>query len=491
MKFNTSVNDVRVFQLNQNAVNDKGGYVLYWMTASRRFQWNYALQYAVDVARQLDIGLIVFEPLVSDHRYASDRHHRFIIEGMLDNRKHASSLPLSYYPWVEKHGDAGRGPLEALAKDACVIVTDFFPGRTLRHRIENAGAEVTMMSVAVDSNGLLPLQLVDREYNTAYSFRRFLHRALPAFIDDKPRPLPLQNITLPTVSVADNILRIWPAADLSTLLKEGGLTSLPINHQVRPATQVGGSDAARDQLDHFVKTLLPQYHNRRNIPDLDSTSRLSPYLHCGHISTHEILATIADHENWSSVKLALKPTGKRSGWWGFSEAAEDFLDELVTWRELAFGFAFKRPDFGTYGCLPRWAQTTLENHVHDERPYLYSPDQFRAAATHDPLWNAAQRQLVREGRIHGYLRMLWGKKIIEWSPTPEQALATMRDLNDRFALDGSDPNSDSGICWCFGLFDRAWGQERPIFGKVRYMASKNTARKVAVTDYLQRYSEAQ
>jgi deoxyribodipyrimidine photo-lyase len=169
------------------------------------------------------------------------------------------------------------------------------------------------------------------------------------------------------------------------------------------------------------------------------------------------------------------------------ESAEGFLDQLVTWRELGFNMCSKRDDFERYESLPDWAQTTLAEHASDPRQFNYTLDEFAQAETHDPLWNAAQRQLIREGKIHNYLRMLWGKKILEWSATPQDSLAVMIELNNRFALDGRDPNSYSGIFWILGRYDRAWGPERPIFGKIRYMSSDNTARKLDVTKYLEKH----
>ena len=160
----------------------------------------------------------------------------------------------------------------------------------------------------------------------------------------------------------------------------------------------------------------------------------------------------------------------------------------MTWRELGLNFAGKREDAESYDALPPWARVTLEKHADDPRPYLYSPDALEQARTHDPLWNAAQVQLVREGRIHNYLRMVWGKKILEWSPSPRVALETMLGLNNRWALDGRDPNSTSGIFWCLGRYDRPWGPERPIFGTVRFMSSANTRRKLRVKGYLARYA---
>jgi deoxyribodipyrimidine photo-lyase len=195
-----------------------------------------------------------------------------------------------------------------------------------------------------------------------------------------------------------------------------------------------------------------------------------------------------EEEDWFFDRLSGKSSGSRSGWWGMSGSSEAFLDQLITWRELGFNMCWQREDYDRYESLPDWALKTLRTHEMDARPYIYDGEAFEGAQTHDPLWNAAQIQLVREGRIHNYLRMLWGKKILHWSPTPRDALGTMIALNDKYALDGRDPNSYSGIFWVLGRYDRAWGPERPIFGKVRYMSSRNTARKVRVKAYVETYA---
>jgi deoxyribodipyrimidine photo-lyase len=195
------------------------------------------------------------------------------------------------------------------------------------------------------------------------------------------------------------------------------------------------------------------------------------------------------HENWNPNKIAAKATGSSSGWWGVDRAAESFLDELITWREVGFNMCSRRQDYARYSSLPDWAQTTLAEHADDPREFTYTLAEFAESRTHDPLWNAAQRQLVTEGRMHNYLRMLWGKKILEWSPSPQDALAVMIELNNKYAVDGRNPNSYSGIFWVLGRYDRAWGPERPIFGKIRYMSSENTARKVKVSEYIEKYSD--
>jgi deoxyribodipyrimidine photo-lyase len=227
----------------------------------------------------------------------------------------------------------------------------------------------------------------------------------------------------------------------------------------------------------------------RNHPDAEATSGLSPYLHFGHLSAHEVLAAIAEREEWSPAKVSGPRSGKRTGWWGMSLAAEAFLDQLVTWRELGFSFCAHRDDYDRYESLPAWARQTLEAHASDRRPYLYSLEQFECAETHDELWNAAQNQLRVEGRIHNYLRMLWGKKVLHWSESPRAALAIMIELNNKYAVDGRDPNSYSGIFWVLGRYDRPWGPERELFGKVRYMSSTNTRRKLRVSDYVQQWGD--
>ena len=241
----------------------------------------------------------------------------------------------------------------------------------------------------------------------------------------------------------------------------------------------------------FLDERLKAYGEGRNQPESDTASGLSPYLHFGHISSHEILWELADREGWAPSDTTDQRSGKRTGWWDLSVGAEAFLDQLVTWRELGFNGGCHGANHDTLTCLPDWASASLELHASDPRPYLYNLEQFESAATHDDLWNAAQNQLRVEGRIHNYLRMLWGKKILHWSASPTKALSIMLHLNDKYALDGRDPNSTSGILWVLGCYDRAWGPERPIFGKIRYMSGANTRRKLRVGEYIKRWGDSQ
>jgi deoxyribodipyrimidine photo-lyase len=264
------------------------------------------------------------------------------------------------------------------------------------------------------------------------------------------------------------------------------LCDLPIDHHVAPVPIAGGSGPARARLDDFVARVLSNYADGHNQPEQDLTSRLSPWLHFGHISAHEVFERVMSHERWTSRTLGTGARGAREGWWNVGRSAEAFLDQLITWRELAFNTAAFLPDFERYDSLPAWARKTLGAHHTDRRPHLYSLEQFDAAATHDPLWNAVQRQLKADGWFQGYMRMLWGKKILEWTRTPQDALAVMDHLMNRYSLDGRDPNSWAGFGWVLGRYDRPW-PEREIFGTVRYMSSANTAKKLRVKRYLATY----
>jgi deoxyribodipyrimidine photo-lyase len=380
--------------------------------------------------------------------------------------------------------------LETLAARACVVVTDDYPNFFLPHMVQKAAACLPVLLEAADSNGLLPLDACEKAQPTAFAFRRFLQKNLPQHLADFPSVEPLRGARLPRMkSLPATIARRWPPATIETLHDSATIAGLPIDHRVAPAELRGGESAATRVLKTFLNRKLIHYGVLRNHPEDEATSGLSPYLHFGHIAAHQIFHELMKQERWSDKKLAVLPNGRREGWWGVSRNGEEFLDEFVTWREIGFNAARWLPDYDRYESLPAWARETMERHEHDERPESYLLKDFAAARTHDALWNAAQRQLLREGRIHNYLRMLWGKKILEWSPSPSEAIEIMIELNNRYGLDGRDPNSYSGIFWCLGRYDRPWGPERPIFGRIRYMSSANTAQKFAVKAYLRKYPE--
>jgi deoxyribodipyrimidine photo-lyase len=264
---------------------------------------------------------------------------------------------------------------------------------------------------------------------------------------------------------------------------------LPIDHGVAPVEGVnGGSDSAQALLRRFLLRQLRRYGEGRLDLENRSTSGLSPYLHFGHVSSHQVFHDLVAQEDWHPGKLSSGPhRGQREGFWGMSPEAESFLDELITWRELSFNGAFHMENHHSWESLPAWARTTLVEHRDDPREHVYDLEDFEQARTHDELWNAAQRELRSQGIIHNYLRMLWGKKVLEWTADPRDALGILVELNNKYALDGRDPNSYSGIFWCFGRYDRAWGPERPIFGKIRFMSSDSARRKLKLGSYLQRF----
>lgn len=466
-----------------------GALILYWMIGARRTRWNFGLERAAELSLDHGLPLLVLEPLRAGYPWASDRLHRFVIDGMIDNEARFAERGVAYYPYVEPADGAGTGLVEALAEHAAVIVTDDFPAFFLPRMVKAAAQRISVRVEAIDGNGLLPLRASDASFATAYAFRRFLQRELPAHLERPPHPDPLDILTSSfEAQVPAGILERWPAADLRD--PAALIARLPIDHSVPPVDRRGGSEAAAARLSAFVEGTLDRYATDGNHPERDATSRLSPYLHFGHVSAHEVFGRIAAHEGWTSARLSRDARGSRAGWWGMSESAEAFLDQLVTWRELGFNRCIHVDRYNAYEALPGWARKTLAKHAADPREAIYGLADFETAHTHDPLWNAAQNQLRREGHIHNYLRMLWGKKILEWSESPREALRIMIELNDKYALDGRDPNSYTGMLWILGLHDRAWGPERPVFGKIRYMSSANTARKYRVRGYIKKYGSA-
>lgn len=486
------VPEIRRRAANARPLRPDGEYVLYWCTANRRTRSNFALERAVEHCVELGRPLVVLEALRCGYRHASDRIHRFVIEGMRDEVAALRAAGVTRHVYVEPISGAGKGLLDALAARACVVVADEAPVFFLPRMLEAAAARIDVRMEAVDSCGLLPLRAIPRAFPTAHGFRWHLQRELPQHLGNSPQPAPLDPLPRrPAVRIPREVLARWPAADLDALLAPGGLSDLPIDHGVDPVDEPGGSAAAARRLDRFVAQVLPRYAKDRDHPDADATSGLSAALHFGHLSAHEVFARIAQRERWTHTRLGRsRPSGKREGWWGMSSDAEAFLEQLVTWRELGYGFAFHRPDADRYESLPDWARATLEEHAKDRRNPVYSAQQLAASSTGDPVWNAAQTELRTTGRLNNYLRMVWGKLVLAWTRSPQDAFDLLFELNDRYALDGRDPNSASGIGWCFGRFDRAWGPERPVYGKVRYMTSASARRKLRMNAYLGRFGAA-
>ncbi len=485
-----TVPNLRINELNHHLPSLDGDFVLYWMTSFRRPNWNFALDRAVELANELGKPILVFEPLRAGYEWNCDRFHQFVINGMVDNAAAFKTARVEYYPYVEQKPGDGSGLIESLAKRSCAVVTDDFPCFFIPQLLRVMSRKIHVRFEAIDSNGLLPMRAADKIHSRAHFFRGFLQKVLTSHVSEMPNAAPLSKQTIPRAKInLQQIQKQWPKFE--TRDSASVCETLSINHGVKPIENAGGVNRAAEILDEFIQRKLTLYPEDRNYPEKKATSGFSPYLHFGHLSAHEVFCKLMKSDDWSIEKIAEKPTKKVEGWWGVSDYIEPFLDQLTTWRELGFNMAWQDKNFDQFESLPPWAQKTLAEQENDVRSPCYTLEQFDLAETHDPLWNAAQNQLVSEGCIHNYLRMLWGKKILHWSASPREALRIMIELNNKYALDGRDPNSYSGIFWTLGRYDRAWGPVRPIFGKIRYMASENTARKFPVKNFVKQYGSRQ
>jgi deoxyribodipyrimidine photo-lyase len=485
-----AVPPIRVRAVDDRAARPDGDFVLYWMVMARRTVHSFALQRAVEWAREAGRPLLVLEALRAGYPWASARFHRFAIDAMADNAAAFARAGVRHHPYVEPKPGAGKGLLEALAERACVVVTDEYPDFFLPRMLDAAGRRAGVRLEAVDGNGLLPLRAAPRAFTHSHHFRRWYQGELPAHLAELPEAEPLRRLPRgPAAVVPRAVLERWRAAPAALLRGDAAaLAALPIDHEVPPVPFRGGPVHGAEVLRSFLRARLPRYRAEKNEPEAAVTSGLSPYLHWGFVSAHQVLAGLAEAEGWTPERVALKPTGKREGWWGMGPEAEAFLDELVTWRELSYNTAHFVEGHDRYDTLPEWALRTLEKHAGDARPALLSRDAMEGGHSPDALWNATQGQLRADGRIHNYMRIVWGKRFLEWTRTPRDAAEWMLHVNNRWALDGRNPNSVSGIMWTLGRYDRAWGPERPVYGTVRYVSSANTARKVRVRGYVHRYA---
>jgi len=445
--------NIRVRQLNSCGVRAGAKYVLYWAQANRRAEWNQALEFAVELANGLGLPVLFYEGLTCTYPQANDRLHTFVLEGVAETERAAKARGMGYCFHLHRRARDRHDALHRLAAEAAAVVTDDFPSFVTRDYNGRVAGKVGCAYYAVDASCIVPMAAIGKQEWAARTIRPKILRSLPGYLG-----------AVKGLKVG----RRWTGGvglhpeKLHTEVTEGNVRELvassEIDHSVAVSREFrGGRREALRRLREFVGHGLKNYAEMSKEPSKRGTSQLSPYLHFGHISAMEV---------------ALAAEGK-----------EDFLEQLIVRRELAFNFARYGPRPDSIEALPNWARMTLAKHESDERDPVYSFAEFAREETHDELWNAAQRELLRDGIIQGYYRMYWGKKIIEWSATPQRALETMISLHDRFALDGRDPNTYTNILWCLGLHDRAWG-ERSIFGTVRYMGLEGMKRKTDVDAYL-------
>lgn len=445
----------RVQLLNDRSVNTAGRYVLYWMQMFKRTSQNHALEVAIRKANSLNVPLVVYEGLKYYYPWASDRIHTFILEGVEERRRALADAGIRYVFNLQKNESAPGGTVAALARDACLIVTDDFPCFIIPEHNRRVSERADIPVFAVDSCGVIPMSRFEKEEFAARTIRPKIHRIWADYL----KPFAESKVNVDGAGLEVNSPETF-VDDIPRLVAE-----CSIDHQVSPSPIYrGGSLAARERLSKFVDQILPFYDEGRNKPERDGSSRLSAYLHFGMISPVEIAL---------AVKGADAP----------DDAKDAYLEELIVRRELAFNFTRFNPHYDSLKALPDWVQLTMRKHAADEREFVYTPEQFERAETHDELWNAAQRELVATGEMHNYIRMLWGKNVIAWSRSYEEAFATLVHLNNKYALDGRDPNSYTGIHWCFGKHDRPW-MERSVFGTIRCMTSNSTGKKFDSKKYI-------
>lgn len=453
----------RVYRTNPGVpLRRKGTYVLYWMQIARRPEHNFALAYAVERANDLGLPVVVYEGLRDDYPWACDRFHAFLVETALANAAAFAKRGIPHIFCFEGRAEGHAAALRRAARGAALVVTDFFPCFIMPAQTREAARALGAPLYAVDSCGVVPLALFEKEEYAARTIRPKIRRVLDEHLRPIRDPEPEHQRKDPGVETS------W-GARLEARSPAEWAAGRPVDHSVPPVPETpGGYVAARKRLAGFLRRKLPRYAEDRNHPDRDATSGLSPYLHFGNIA---------------AVDVALAARARRDA---DAENVDAFLEELIVRRELSFNFALRNPHFTSLEGLPAWVRANLAEHASDERERVYSPAEFERAETHDEVWNAAERQLLREGRIHNYLRMLWGKKIIEWSASYEDAFRLMVHLNNKYALDGRDPNSWTGILWCFGKHDRPW-QTTLVLGKIRPMSTANARRKLWMEEYLRRF----
>jgi len=432
----TPVFSDRVRLLNDAPLRPDRQFVLYRIRVNRRAESNHALAYAVDLANELRLPVLCYDQLVDQHPYANDRFHRFLWEGVAETKKRLEKLGIGFVFHRERR-------FRDYAPHAAAIVTDDWP-LAMRQP-----CRTDVACYAVDSSCIVPMNRMEKREFGAYTIRPKIHRMLAEYLvpvapirvrrrySEPPQPLP-----------------------------DFDVSACRIDHTVAPSIDFrGGRLEAERRLKHFLTKNLRRYAREKNEPSAHATSDLSPYLHFGYISSLEVALAARDYARRHKL------------------IADEFLEELIVRRELAFNFARFTDRMDTLDALPDWARKTLRKHARDRRDPVYTREEFVGANTHDPLWNATQKEMLARGKIHGYYRMYWGKKIIEWSAAHDEALATMIHIHDRYALDGRDPNTYANILWCFGLHDRPFA-ERPIFGQVRYMGLEGMRRKTDVDAYV-------
>ncbi len=448
----------RVQLLNDRTENNDAKYVLYWMQMFKRATHNHALTFAVEQANERKLPLVVYEGLKFYYPWASDRFHTYILEGVEEKRRAFEKLGIKYVFYLQKNDSSPKQTVARIARAAALIVTDDFPCFIIPDHNRAIVAKAQIPVYVVDSNGVIPMSKFEKEEFAARTIRPKIKRLLPEYlVKFKEAKIKVRagdiKVDCPDTGVgAENITKL--------------VAECAIDHSVKPSQIYhGGTLNGRKRLKYFVEKILPGYGMTRNKPEIDGCSRLSSYLHFGFLSPLEIALAVLESDAPQSAKDA-------------------YLEELIVRRELSYNFTRFNHKYDSLDALPDWAQKTMREHADDKREIIYSLEELEACRTYDELWNASQREMNRSGELHNYVRMLWGKNVIAWTRTYADAFRILEHLNNKYCLDGRNPNSYAGILWCFGKHDRPW-MERPVFGKMRYMTTRSTGRKFDAKTYIE------
>jgi deoxyribodipyrimidine photo-lyase len=437
-----------------NSIPVSKGPVIYWMSRDQRIDDNRALSFALQTAREINQPVFIVFTLVTDFLGAPWRHYHFMLEGLKEVETRARELGLAF---ILLEGDPAESVTRLVKeKKAGLLVTDFSPLKPHLEWRQQAASSVECSMMEVDTHNVLPVRWISQKQEySAYTLRLKINRVLEQFI------VPFTEINMmgiPSTVAADPV-------DWDDLYKR-----LNVDRKVEPVTGfTPGYRAGMRALQSFLNERLDRYDSERNDANAEMTSRLSPWFHFGHIAPGRAAYEV------DSGRI-------------YDDNSASFLEELIVRREVAENFCLNNSGYDSLTGAPAWALKTLAEHADDPREYTYSREQWDRAETHDPLWNAAQNQVKRTGHMHGYMRMYWAKKILEWSPSASEAVQNAIFLNDRYSLDGREPSGYAGILWSIaGLHDRAWG-ERGVFGKVRYMSYNGIKKKFDISKYIAAWS---
>ncbi|GIW59649.1 MAG: deoxyribodipyrimidine photo-lyase [Patescibacteria group bacterium] len=447
-----------------NTLEPKGGeFVLYWMSRDQRASENWALLYAQELAQSHNVPLVVVFALSEKFLGATLRQYDFMLKGLEEVQK---KLQQKGVPFILLHG---KTKVPQMLEEFCVlrqplaVVMDFSPLRIGRQWREYLAKILRIPCYEVDAHNVIPAwRLSDHQEFAAHTIRPKIHALIDEYLEDYPE--------LVTQAMPDGVHH-------SNFVAEEILRELDLDRTVQPVTWLTpGETAAADMFEIFLGEKLEDYNGKRNDPNADAQSNLSPYLHFGQISAQKV------------VQRMMAETGKRlrKKLAEVENGPEAFLEELVVRRELADNFCLYNANYDRLEGALDWARNTLTKHEADHREHLYTLSELENGQTHDPVWNAAQAEMCNQGKMHGYLRMYWAKKILEWTSSPVEALEYAIYLNDRYELDGRDPNGYVGIMWSIcGVHDRPWF-ERPVFGSIRYMNAQGLKNKFDTAEYVAR-----